>query len=391
MKLNTDCIYFNGDRPCSFHKLDGYICEGCTEYVAIGKKVLVVKLDAQGDVLRTTCILSSLAATLQKGDLIEWVTNPESIALLQHNPYIHKILDSSSLADQRYMAAHRYDVVVSLDASIASSSLVSSLKYKKLYGYFLNEKGKVIPSNPAAAEWQKLGAFDNLKKANQRTYQDWMLDIIGLPRAEHSYVYRITKSERKWAEDKLGACGVSTSGITIGLNTGGGSKWHLKKWREDGFVELARRCVQDIPGVNIVLLGGSIEADTNKRIFNKINHPNVVFPGTDQSLRNFAALLSCLDLVVTGDTLAMHLALASQVPVVVLFGPTSMHEIDVYGIGEKVQADVPCKVCYLQECPMPVTCMDVIHHEDVFAAVQKILASRQTTNTRKCQEEEVLL
>lgn len=375
MKLNLDCIHFNGDRPCKFHKLDGYICEGCNEYIAIGRKFLIVKLDAQGDVLRTTCILPALAKNLKKGDVIEWVTNPESMELLQNNPYVHKILNAQSLTDQRYMMSQRYDVVVNLDASIASSALATTIKADKIYGYFLNEKGKVLPSNRAAAEWQKMGAFDNLKKANQRTYQDWMLDIIEQSYADHEYVYRMTTSEKEWADTIITQMGIDCSGTVIGFNTGGGTKWHLKKWREEGFIALGKKVLEEIPGASIVLLGGVAETERNKRIHKAVNNPRLFYPGTGQSLRHFTALLSCMDVIVTGDTLAMHLALSVHTPVTVLFGPTSVNEIELYGKGEKIQANVPCKVCYLADCDLPVTCMDVITEADVFNSLKRVIAA----------------
>ena len=66
-------------------------------------------------------------------------------------------------------------------------------------------------------------------------------------------------------------------------------------------------------------------------------------------MRHFAALLGHCDVVVTGDTLAMHLALALGRRTVVLFGPTSAAEIELYGLGEKVVPDMACLSCYKNE------------------------------------------
>ncbi len=61
--LKYDCKYFNGDRPCKHNKLSGTICNECTYYEPIGLKILIIKLDAIGDVLRTTSILKPLKKT----------------------------------------------------------------------------------------------------------------------------------------------------------------------------------------------------------------------------------------------------------------------------------------------------------------------------------------
>ncbi|HJY63972.1 MAG TPA: hypothetical protein VJ455_07435, partial [Ignavibacteria bacterium] len=76
--INFDCIHFKGDRPCFPNKAYGVFCGECTLYekdemltdefpetpkpdfeenLKGFKKIIIVKLDAVGDVLRTTSIL----------------------------------------------------------------------------------------------------------------------------------------------------------------------------------------------------------------------------------------------------------------------------------------------------------------------------------------------
>src|SRR6266850_1284015 len=54
--IHTDCRHYKGSMPCIFHKKDGRLCEGCVEYSPTKARVLIVKLAAVGDVLRTTSI-----------------------------------------------------------------------------------------------------------------------------------------------------------------------------------------------------------------------------------------------------------------------------------------------------------------------------------------------
>ena len=55
-KVAYGCQYFLGDRPCVWHKQNGLLCE-CEEYKPWKGSTAIVKLDAMGDVLRTTCLL----------------------------------------------------------------------------------------------------------------------------------------------------------------------------------------------------------------------------------------------------------------------------------------------------------------------------------------------
>jgi ADP-heptose:LPS heptosyltransferase len=90
-------------------------------------------------------------------------------------------------------------------------------------------------------------------------------------------------------------------------------------------------------------------------------------------VRHFAALLSHCDVAVTGDTLAMHLALALGKRAVVLFGPTSAAEIELYGLGEKVVPKMECLSCYKTSCDFVPNCMDLISTDMVERAVLRQL------------------
>src|SRR5205814_9082077 len=92
-------------------------------------------------------------------------------------------------------------------------------------------------------------------------------------------------------------------------------------------------------------------------------------PGCDNAVRHFAALVAHCDVVVTGDTLAMHMALALGRRAVVLFGPTSAPEIDLYGLGEKVVPKMACLSCYKMSCDFVPNCMDLISTDMVVQAV----------------------
>ena len=60
MILKTNCKYFPGDHPCIPNKTKGTQCDKCNEYSPVTFKILIIKLDAPGDVLRTTSLLPSL-------------------------------------------------------------------------------------------------------------------------------------------------------------------------------------------------------------------------------------------------------------------------------------------------------------------------------------------
>jgi heptosyltransferase-2 len=99
MKYNvlTDCLHFPLDRPCQFHKRSGELCR-CENYEALPSvklpasvtKILIIKLDAMGDVLRTTFMLPGLKE--KYGNIsVTWVVAPVSVEALEGNPLIGRI------------------------------------------------------------------------------------------------------------------------------------------------------------------------------------------------------------------------------------------------------------------------------------------------------------
>jgi heptosyltransferase-2 len=202
-----------------------------------------------------------------------------------------------------------------------------------------------------------------------------MAEILGLTGRPHRYVFELADDEIRAGQRQLAALGVSAGRPLIGLNTGAGGRWPLKQWREDGYLELIGRISRSYD-VQFVLLGGPGERDRNERL--SAAAPVRLFdPGCDNPVRHFAAMLGQCDVVVTGDTLAMHLALALRRRTVILFGPTSAPEIDTYDLGEKVVPDMACLSCYKNSCDFVPNCMELISTDMVEAAVIRQLVLSQ--------------
>jgi ADP-heptose:LPS heptosyltransferase len=376
-EIAWDCRFFLGDRPCTWHKQTGVTCT-CARYEPIEQRVLIIKLDAMGDVLRSTALLPPLAAAHPRA-AITWITRKESVPLLERNPYVAEVLELGPDV-LVHLQTRVFDRVINLDASRISAALATAARSVRKDGFVLDERGIVQPTNPAARQWLEAGLFDDIKRQGTATYQDRMAEILGLSGCEHRYVFELKDQERASANAHLQSIGLDEGGMVIGLNTGAGGRWPLKQWREDGYVALVDR-LRDVEGVRFLLLGGPAEEARNERL--KAGAAAHLFdPGCKNTVRHFAALLDRCDVVVTGDTLAMHLGLALRKRTVVLFGPTSAAEIELYGLGEKVVPDMGCLSCYKTSCDFVPNCMDLISVDMVEQAVRRqiAIAGRQRTS-----------
>jgi ADP-heptose:LPS heptosyltransferase len=368
-EIAWDCRFFLGDRPCVWHKRTAVLCT-CDHYDPIEERILIVKLDAMGDVLRSTALLPPLAEVHPRGS-ITWITRKESVPLLQRNPYVTEVLEVGPDALAQ-LQTRVFDRVINLDAAKTSAALASAARSDRKDGFILDGRGYVQPTNEAARAWLEAGIFDDIKRQGTATYQDRMAGILGLAGRQHHYVLELGDEERERAAAHLESIGLDLRRPIVGLNTGAGGRWPLKQWREDGYLSLVRR-LDAREDVQFLLLGGQAEEDRNERL--KAKSPVRLFdPGCKNTVRHFAGLVDRCDVVVTGDTLAMHLSLARGRRTVVLFGPTSAAEIELYGLGEKVVPDMTCLSCYKTSCDFVPNCMDLISTDMVEQAVVRQLA-----------------
>ncbi len=370
-KVAYDCQYYLGDRPCTFHKQSGVLCE-CEYYAPLNGSMVIIKLDAMGDVLRTTSLLPVIDSAWP-GIRITWITRKESVPLLENNSYITEVIPYSTDA-LVHLSSRTFDRVVNLDAGKISAGLATIVKAKEKIGYIMHEDGYVIGTNDAADEWLRMGIFDDLKSLNKRSYQEIMCSILGLPTERLEYVLELKETEIEDGRRHLLKLGLDLNKRIIGIHTGGGGRWLLKQWKEESFILLISELAQELGhDTQILLFGGPLEHEQNERIKSKVD-ATVFDAGCNNEVRNFAALIHYCSTVLSGDSLAMHIALALGRRVVVLFGPTSSTEIELFGLGEKIVPDLNCLACYKKECDYVPNCMDLISVDMVKNALLRQLA-----------------
>lgn len=358
-----ECVHYLGDRPCRWHKQYGDVCI-CSHYFTQRENILIIKLDAMGDVLRTASLLPAMISRWP-GIRITWITRLEAVPLLQNNPYIAEIIPYG-VESLLHLSTRRFDTVINLDASKISSGMATLANAREKIGFLLHEQGYVHATNAESETWLKMGIFDDLKKANTRSYQDIMCAILDIPSNEVHYELHLREDELLRAREHLFSIGVDLTRPIIGIHTGGGGRWGLKQWSESKFTTLIAELQGR--GIQIVIFGGPLERELNQRIADSVQ--NKLFDaGCDNEVRHFAALLKCCSVVLSGDTLAMHISLSMGCRTVVLFGPTSSAEIALFGLGEKITPAMDCLCCYKQKCDFSPNCMDMISVADVKDAI----------------------
>ena len=94
-------------------------------------------------------------------------------------------------------------------------------------------------------------------------------------------------------------------------------------------------------------------------------------------LRNGIVYEAVSDLVVTGDSFGMHLAIALRKLVLAWFGLSCWAEIDLYDRGSKFTPDgLDCAPCWKRSCPYNLECISMIDLNGIAAAIRAFADTR---------------
>lgn len=365
-KLKQHCRYFYSDRPCIYHKSEGLICPDCSRYEPVSFKILVVKLGALGDVLRTTAICEPLKKKYPES-MIFWITEKNAIPILQGNRFVDRIIEKENALS--FILRFDFDLLISLDLDESGLILAGLAKAKEKKGFWFDENGIVQCSSQIAEEYFLLSHDDRLKKENKKTYQSFIAEIAGLtdygriivPVSEGSRENARTFSEKNKLKGKK----------VLGAIVGTGNRWITKRWPAKNFVDLFSM----LEDFKIIVFGGEEEKELMQKILKK-SKKNAISAGYSNSIDYFFGLLELCDIVVSCDTFGLHAAVGLGKKVVALFGPTSWSEIELYGNGEKIVSSASCVCCYKKMCSMKPNCMELISPEVVANSIRKLASEK---------------
>jgi heptosyltransferase-2 len=333
----------------------------------MGHRILIIKLGALGDVIRTAAILPALLEDFAPCH-ITWISRPAGCRMLANHPMIDRLLpfDMESLC---HLEHERFDLVLSLDKEPGPAALAMRVDCPDKRGMGLSPSGTVFPLNAEARHYFALGLSDRLKfQVNERSYPQLIHAALGIEDRGQPYTLHPTSGHHAYAAEVFSAAGVSGREPIVGLNTGAGHVFANKTWPPEKFEALARRLLEQ-GGCRVALLGGPGEHARNQALSHALG-PAVIHTGCDHSELEFAAIIARCSVVVSGDTTAMHVAVATKVPVVALFGPTCAQEIDLFDCGSKVVSNITCSPCYRRYCDETPNCMDLIEIDRVAEAVE---------------------
>lgn len=317
-------------------------------------QILIIKLGAIGDVIRTTSILPGLKGKY-KDCSIDWVTKKESFDILKNNNLIENIY----LIDQNISETKnkKYDLVINLDDDEEACELATGISSEKIIGAYLDNNKKTYTED--SSPWFDMGLIsklgkekaDQLKARNKRTYQEIMYEILDLDYKNQEQILILNDEELKFGKDFAEKNNINQDDLVIGINTGAGGKWKDKKLDEELTSELIDK-LSTIKNIKLLLFGGAEEKERNENIKKTVT-TNIIDAGCDNSLMEFASLVNLCHILVTSDSLAMHIGIALKKKIIAFFYPTSASEIELYSRGVKIIGRGNSYCSYQKDCDSP--------------------------------------
>jgi heptosyltransferase-2 len=301
------------------------------------KNILIIKTGSIGDVLRTTCIIEGLIEKYLNPRIF-WLTSEKSLDTISNNPFIKEIFVLENLNKKIFNL--NFDLVISLEEDKKCLEVLSKLRKNIIFGVY--EKEGKIEYTKHASYWYNMSLVskfgkniaDELKKSNLFSYPEILYKMLGLKwnkQKPRLFLKDNTKEKSIREVNPL----ESPEKIIIGLVVGAGGRWPLKVLPVDLQIKLIKKIKKELKDkVEILLITGpsALELNATNNIKKKLP-----FVKTHEivDLNLLFGVISLCDIIITPDTLSMHIAISLNKYVLAYFTVTSAPEIEMYH-GEKI-------------------------------------------------------
>lgn len=335
------------------------------------KDLLVIRLGALGDLIHVSPSLDAVKA-VHPELRIHWVTS--SI----YADFVRKMLpavDTVWTLDKRQgwkgiwtlareLKAAGIDGAINLHPAFKTWALIRLLGsipcavYRKEKLRAKGEKQRKMPRRHAVTDF-----YEPFRQLLDLTSNDKLIPSFARPRLQAQDA-RKPRNER-W----------------IGLIVGVGAKRSNRAWPLENYVELSRKLLAG-PEIRLLLVGGPDERVLADELLSRLPYtPRLENHAGRHDLPGTVRLLSQCDLVIGGDTGPMHLAAALGIPLVGIYGPTSLDRTGPRGRQLMklltAPADLACWPCEQPTCRYRgwdhLRCMREVTVEEVLAATTTLL------------------
>ncbi len=348
------------------------------------KKILVAKLRHHGDVLLSSPVYSLLKLKIPNAEIDAYIYK-DTLPMLSGHPAISNFicydkewkkggwwkLYSNEWKLLKQIRGRGYDLVINLTEGDRGAIAAKVSRSPLCIG--------VDPEG--GGMFRKARCYTHIVKhaSHPRHTVEKQIDalrMIGIfPTIDQrELVFHIPDSAQKNVEQILKSKGIISGKFILVHSV---SRWLFKCWPSQLFAKLIAQLHEQ--GYQIVVTASSNleELKIVNEILVKIPSVPVCNLGGKLSLKDLGELIRVAKLLVTVDSMPLHLASTLKTPVVALFGPTSEKTWGPWQHPEStvLMQDFSCRPCYRPGCAGSgrSDCLDTLSYDTVFEAVQEWL------------------
>lgn len=347
------------------------------------KKILILRLSAVGDVIRTLPSIKSLKEHCPSFS-ITWIVEEPSHAFLESQPEIDKVI---LFPRKRWKKGIRS--LIGIWGTIGEMwGFVKDLREQRFdivldfHGIFKSGLLSFLSGSPKRIGYERRSTkegnflFSNVKvKLPKRKISRFQRNLLllqgmGLEVRDPKYQLYIPPEDRRHVEFFFNASSLSSKRPLIAIHPGTSSKAIFKRWMPDQYARLADRLVRELHAT-VLFTWGDEEREWVETIRRKMEEPSLLGLETE-SLTQLGEIYKRCDLYIGGDTGPMHIGSLMGTPAVVIYGPTDPIENEPFGKHIKIRKEVGCNPCRNRSCK-DLRCLKTIQADDVFKATKEIL------------------
>ena len=332
-------------------------------------RILIVEVNWLGDTLFSTPLIRAVRERFKDAH-IACMTVPRAKEILEDNPRINELIiyDEKGVHKSLFgklgliklLKEKKFDLAILLHRSFTRRLMMYLAGIKERAGYS-GKMNDFLLTHPVEAPDRPVHKVEYFLK---------IAESLGCDISNKDYEFFIADKEREYIEKKLSENGITKNDKLVVINPGG--NWAPKRWPGERFAALGDILIEKY-AVKVVISGAKKDAGLAGRIKEKMKQKPVDLTG-ETSLKGLGALMERADVVISGDSGPMHIAVAGKTNVIALFGPTSPGLTGPHGSGnyKVIQKDVECEIpCYDLTCG-DYRCMQAIMVDDVLKVFEEM-------------------
>lgn len=354
-------------------------------------RILLVRLRLVGDVVFTTPLITALRRRYPDAELT-YLVEPAAAPIVQHNPHLSRVIVAphrrgiGRMADDLRLARElrrmRFDVVLDLHGGPRSAWLSWASGAKRRIGYDIKGRSwmyttvvhrprELRPRHSVENQWDLLRALDPAFESGP----DRRADRVLIP-VEPAAAAAVSSKVAAWA--------IPPGARLILIHVSAGNPF--RRWPEAAFADLAASLVSASPDRWVIFTGGPSDREATSRVLALARQQagrgaERLIDGEALSLAELRALCDLAALYIGGDSGPLHMASASDVPIVGLFGPTLAERSAPWRPPEVPSESVdagplPCRPCDQRVCaPGDFRCLTTLAASAVVDAAERMLSA----------------